>query len=165
MQLPPAEVLLSWPTPNYKDPVTRGHQLEILTFILFPIAMLMISLRTFTRLHLTKAWGIDDILLLCAVPPALVIAVSSIVAVRGWGWDRHIWDVKFDKISSGLRLLEALLCLFAVTVCFYKLSILILTKRIMTAGTGFLRHVATAGMVVVVLEGIIFCIVVINTCT
>jgi hypothetical protein len=61
MQLPPAEVLLSWPTPNYVDPPdVRGLELPIITFVLFPIALIMVALRVFTRLFISKSFGVDD---------------------------------------------------------------------------------------------------------
>lgn len=55
-------------------------------------------------------------------------------------------------------------CLFGAAVSLTKLSLLILTRRIMSNGTGFLRHVAAAGMVIVACEGVIFNLVVIFTC-
>jgi len=55
-------------------------------------------------------------------------------------------------------------CLFGLAVSCTKMSLLILTRRIMSSGTGILRHIASAGMFVVACEGIIFILVVIFTC-
>lgn len=165
MQLPPVEVLLSWPTPNYVDPTdTRGPQLLIITFIFFPIALFFVALRMFTRLQISKSFGVDDVFLLAAIFPTTACAVLTSLAVQRWGWDRHIWDVHIDLLSLGLKLTIAMEVLFGISVSFTKISLLILTRRIMVVGTGILRHVAAAGMVVVACEGIIFCIVVIWTC-
>ena len=164
MQLPPPSVLAAWPEPNYADPVTRGNELIVITVIFSPIALFMIGLRTYTRLRISKAWGVDDILLLCSVPPTLAIAVLTIMAVRTWGWDRHIWDVKPDLISEGLKLVIAMHCLFAFAVSCYKLSLLILTRRIMVSGIGILRRVAEIGIVLVITECFIFVFVVVFTC-
>jgi|ERR1700712_3705019 len=105
MQLPPVEVLLTWPTPNYINPtVVRGPQLLIITCVFFPLAVLMVALRIFTRLHISKAFGIDDVFLLIAIIPCGAIAVLTSLAVTHWGWNRHIWDVPFDLVTRGLKL-------------------------------------------------------------
>lgn len=76
MQLPPVNVILSWPTPNYTDPTdVRGPQLLIVTLIFFPIAVSMVALRVFTRLRLSKAFGVDDLILVAATIPTFAIAV------------------------------------------------------------------------------------------
>ncbi len=90
MQLPPIEVLLSWPPPNYVDPKdVRGPQLLIITFVLFPIALISVALRTFTRLYISKSFGADDWFLLVAVVPTAACAVLTILALQKWGWNRH----------------------------------------------------------------------------
>jgi len=105
MQLPPVEVLLSWPTPNYINPTdVRGPALLVISWILFPIALLMVTLRIFTRLTLSKSFGVDDILLVIAVFPAAAIAILTSLAVTRWGWNRHIWDVPTDLVTFGLKL-------------------------------------------------------------
>lgn len=55
-------------------------------------------------------------------------------------------------------------CLFGLAVSCTKMSLLILTRRIMSSGTGILRHIASAGMFIVACEGIVFVLVVIFTC-
>lgn len=72
MRLPPLEVLLTWPKPNYDNPVTRGNELVLITVILFPIAIGMVLLRVWTRLRLSKSFGADDVVLLISVPPTIV---------------------------------------------------------------------------------------------
>lgn len=105
MQLPPVEVLLSWPTPNHVNPTdVRGPALLIISWILFPIALLMVGLRIFTRLTLSKSFGVDDILLVTAVFPAAAMAILTSLAVTRWGWNRHIWDVPTDLVTFGLKL-------------------------------------------------------------
>ena len=76
MQLPPVNVILSWPTPNYTNPTDiRGPQLLIVTLIFFPIAVCMVALRVFTHLRLSKAFGVDDLILVTATIPTCAIAV------------------------------------------------------------------------------------------
>ena len=105
MQLPPAEVILSWPTPNYVDPKdVRGPLLPIIILVLFPIALLTVALRTFTRLSISKSFGVDDWFLLAAIVPTVVCTTLSLLAVQRWEWNRHIWDVSPDLVSFGLKL-------------------------------------------------------------
>jgi hypothetical protein len=55
--------------------------------------------------------------------------------------------------------------LFGIAVSCTKLSLLIMTRRIMTKGTGILRHVAAVTMFIVGCEGFIFALVVVFTCS
>ena len=105
MQLPPISVIESWPTPNYVNPtVVRGPALIIVTCIFFPIAVLFIALRMFTRIRLMKTFGLDDAFLLVAIIPAGACAVLTSIAYVQWGWSRHIWDVPVPLLIRGLKL-------------------------------------------------------------
>jgi len=92
MQLPPADVILSWPTPNYVNPKdVRGFQLPIITFVLFPIVLITVALRVFTRLFISRSFGVDDWFLLAAVVPTTACAVLTLLAVQRWGWNRKLF--------------------------------------------------------------------------
>lgn len=67
MQLPPASVLAGWPKPNYVDPVTHGYGNVIMNCVLYAILFTFISLRVFTRTHLRKVFGSDDVFILLAM--------------------------------------------------------------------------------------------------
>lgn len=64
MILPPVEVLLSWPTPNYENPTTRGDALLIVNSIFLSLAVITVSLRMYTRLMIKRWLGIDDVFIL-----------------------------------------------------------------------------------------------------
>lgn len=181
MQLPPASVLASWPAANYVNPThVRGPELIIIAGIFFPLAVLMVILRVFTRIRISKAFGIDDVFLLAALVPTFAITVLTCLAMTKWGWNRHIWDVPLDLVARGLKLTGkveilcskyaanitsvALEVLFGVSVSCTKISLLILTRRIMSGGMGALQHVASLGIFVVACEGLVFSLVVIFTC-
>jgi hypothetical protein len=124
----------------------------------------MVSLRTFTRIRLSEAFGADDIFLIIATIPTTAIAIITALAVRRWGWDRHIWDVPPDLVTLGLKMTILMECLFGIAATCTKISLLILTRRIMTAGTGIVRDIAAIGMFVVACEGLVFVLVVTFTC-
>lgn len=66
MQLPPAEVLATWPTPNYVDPVTRGPAVNIVNIVLLSIAFIVTVLRLYTRFKITCTPGLDDFFIVIA---------------------------------------------------------------------------------------------------
>jgi hypothetical protein len=82
-----------------------------------------------------------------------------------WGfWDAHGSQKGHIKLSTN-KSTVILEVLFGIAVSCMKLSLLIMTRRIMTKGTGILRHVAAVTMFIVGCEGFIFAIVVVLTCS
>jgi hypothetical protein len=67
MRLPPADVLLSWPTPNYENPVTRGPALVITNCIFVAIAVTTVGLRLYTRVVIKRWFGVDDVFIIVAL--------------------------------------------------------------------------------------------------
>ena len=67
MKLPPADVLATWPTPNYIDPTTRGDSVLIVTIVFAAIAFVVTCLRLYTRFKITCSPGIDDVLIVVAL--------------------------------------------------------------------------------------------------
>ena len=125
--------------------------------------MLMVALRMFTRLRISKSFGVDDIFLLAATVPTAAVAVLAILATQRWGWNRHIWDVPIDLITRGLKLVIAIECLFGVSVSFTKISLLIMTRRVMATDTT-VRRIATFGIVFIAMNLMIFVLVVTFAC-
>lgn len=67
MQIPPAAVIASWPTPNYTDPVVRGNAVIVMNLILYPIVLSILAIRIFTRISISKSFGADDYLIVLAL--------------------------------------------------------------------------------------------------
>jgi hypothetical protein len=67
MQLPPLSVLASWPTPNYIDPVTRGPGLLIVNIVFSALAFIVVALRLYTRVWITRSLGMDDVFVFAAL--------------------------------------------------------------------------------------------------
>ena len=57
---PTKEVMESWPAPNFVDPVTRGPALTIVNVIFITLVFVVVGLRYYTRLRITKSFGLDD---------------------------------------------------------------------------------------------------------
>jgi len=56
----PVEVLLSWPKPNYVNPVTRGPGMLAVSCIFLPLSMISVSLRIYRRTIQANQFGWDD---------------------------------------------------------------------------------------------------------
>jgi hypothetical protein len=63
----PLSVILSWPKPNYVDPVRRGPALVIVNSLLLPLALIVVGLRLYTRLAICRSAGLDDLFIALAV--------------------------------------------------------------------------------------------------
>jgi hypothetical protein len=63
----PDAVRLSWPTPNYVDPVRRGPALVIVNCLLLPVAMIVVGLRLYTRFFVVRSAWLDDLFISLAL--------------------------------------------------------------------------------------------------
>lgn len=56
----PADVLSSWPKPNYIDPETRGNSVIIITVFLLVTSLIVVVARLYTRAIIKRSFGFDD---------------------------------------------------------------------------------------------------------
>jgi Ca2+/Na+ antiporter len=61
--------LESWPTPNYTDPETRGPGVIYINSILYPLVLAVVGIRTYTRVFISRSFGLDDTFILLAMVP------------------------------------------------------------------------------------------------
>lgn len=66
MRIPPLEVLAQWPTPNYENPETRGPAGDIVGIVFGALALLVVSIRLYTRKYISNGLGLDDALIVLA---------------------------------------------------------------------------------------------------
>lgn len=88
MQLPPVDILLSWPTPNYDNPVTRGPALVIVNSIFISLAVITVVARIYTRIVIKRWFGIDDVFILLALLFTIGLTAVVILANQRFGWNR-----------------------------------------------------------------------------
>lgn len=67
MRLPPVDVILSWPTPNYENPKTRGPALAIVNYTLAAVTIITVLLRLYTRVFIKRWFGLDDVFIILAL--------------------------------------------------------------------------------------------------
>jgi hypothetical protein len=73
MRLPPTDVLLKWPPPNYENPVTRGPALAIVNYVLISITIMFVVLRLYTRIFIKRWFGIDDVFIIVALVSTMAV--------------------------------------------------------------------------------------------
>lgn len=99
----PPEVVASWPTPNLINPETRGPALMYLSIFLAALGLVVVSARIYSRIFITKAPGIDDILITLGWVAGVVLTVLVVIANRRFHSGRHVWDVDF-RLAADHRL-------------------------------------------------------------
>lgn len=83
MRIPPVDVLLSFPTPNYDDPVTQGPSLIIVNSVFMTLVLLAVIGRFYSRICIQKWFGVDDAMCVLAFVRTLLFPFSMKKASRG----------------------------------------------------------------------------------
>lgn len=91
-------------------------------------------------------------------------AVIGLIQQLDLGWNRHVWDLPFDKIVIGQKLALITYILFSVITTLTKCSMLVLIYRILAAGSSKIARIAIAVLILVAIQGVVFCTVEIFQC-
>ncbi|MCJ1241535.1 hypothetical protein MMC14_009540, partial [Varicellaria rhodocarpa] len=59
--------MASWPTPNYVNPETRGPAVFVVNIMLMIVVLVVVGIRFYTRLRVTRTFGPDDVLIAAAL--------------------------------------------------------------------------------------------------
>ncbi|CAK3894328.1 unnamed protein product [Lecanosticta acicola] len=155
MRIPPVEVILSWPTPNYLDPPTRGEALLVLMVLFSALVLIAVLGRFYSRVIVKKGFGWDDSMIVLALIFSLAMNITVILANRKYGWNRHLWDVDpTDYSNAGIIAFTAKL-LFVEAATFTRMSLHCFYYRLVRdSGIGWFRYVLHASMLFIVLLGI-----------
>ncbi|KAL4923647.1 NAD(P)-binding protein [Aspergillus undulatus] len=158
----------SWPAatpppgvvPNFEDPPSRKTTIIVLLAVFVPLMLAVVAARVYVRTRITKIWGAEDIPIQLG---RLTSQCGSITHMALYtqtlpmGLGRHMWDVRaIDLIDpSSNRKLSAGGISFPWTLCFAKISILLLYKRIFP-----LRREVIASWIGIVADAVMyaFCI-------
>ena len=110
------DVLLSYPDPNYDNPVTRGPELYVLNSIFFAFMLFCVAVRLYSRIFIRKWFGWDDFFIVLAVVWAFLSSLHNecskyiqvgatgvtacvMLGTRKYAWDRHIYDIRLHLIQ------------------------------------------------------------------
>lgn len=73
---PPADVIASWPNPNYVDPERRPHNVLAVSIAFGALATAVLIIRGAVRLGCTRNFGADDALALGAYITSIGLAAA-----------------------------------------------------------------------------------------
>ncbi|KAH9208595.1 hypothetical protein DL95DRAFT_345248 [Leptodontidium sp. 2 PMI_412] len=164
MRMPPTEVIISWPRPNYENPITTGPANVVITCIFYPLVCIVIGIRCYTRLRISRSFGWDDWLILAAMVPTTAFMILCLVAEWHYKWNRHIWDVNPDTLIIGLKVVLVTQILFCIATTLTKLSMLVLVYRIVVQGSKKFPKIIVCVMVLIAAEGVAFVSTVVFQC-
>ena len=149
---PPLSVVLAWPIPNYKNPITRGPARVVLAAVLIPLLLIAVLARFYTRLRITRNYGPDDTLiaigLVCKhhflLKPAVALSIAHCSLVSCSCVKRashlpdiceystvHIWDIPLSAGLIASRLLLLVEILYAIASSLVKFSIVVFYRRLL----------------------------------
>jgi hypothetical protein len=168
----PITVLAAFPPPNYDHPHTRGHALIVTNGVLIAISVLVVSIRFYTRIAIKRSFGSDDTfigLALVDFPPtpltsaesyqlcAIGLTTAVLLGNIRYGWDRHIWDMPLDLVTSALKMAFVSKILFSLAATFTRLSLLCFYSRlVVNSGIRWFNTVIVVSHGFVVMVGVVF---------
>lgn len=127
---PTKEIIDSWPAPNFKNPITRGSALTVVNIIFIILVFLVVGLRYYTRLRITKSFGLDDWVIGLSLIPTFALTVVVLVADNNFGWNRHSWDLHAERGPPGYKLCITAQILFFWAATLNKISLLCFYRRL-----------------------------------
>lgn len=119
----PLSALQNWPTPNYVNPERRGPTATIVVSVLLALVTLILIVRVYTRVRISRGFGLDDVLIIFAYVwlvlmiasyppgqqltgkqiPTAAFAVLSFIAMWKFGWGTHVWDVPIELTKPSIQ--------------------------------------------------------------
>ncbi|KAK7185673.1 integral membrane protein [Paraphaeosphaeria sporulosa] len=127
---PPLSVILSWPTPNYMNPVTRPRVATILSCVFGPLTTLLLFARLWVRIRVQQNAGLDDWLMIAAIVSIKEKALLTTTASDVYGFNKHVWDVQPHFYVIERKYVMAIESVFCVASGLIKVSILLFYKRL-----------------------------------
>ncbi|KAB8304360.1 hypothetical protein EYC80_003768 [Monilinia laxa] len=125
----------------------------------------MLGIRTYTRIYITKSFGLDDYLAVISIFPIIGFAISTMLVESPYvGWDVHSWDVRPDSLELGLKFIYATQLLFSLGITLIRVSMLWLIIRLFHSGAPRLRRFTFGVLVYMVVHGSIFITTLIFPC-
>ncbi|KAF2026245.1 hypothetical protein EK21DRAFT_74672 [Setomelanomma holmii] len=82
----------TWPAPNYVDPETRDWSAPAGVIAMNIITLAVFAARIWARFRVTKTAGLDDWFIIVAMPGLIGLTVSTVLGLRIYGFQLHIWD-------------------------------------------------------------------------
>ncbi|KAK4894142.1 hypothetical protein LTR27_007508 [Elasticomyces elasticus] len=167
MRIPPLSVLLTWPVPNYVDPVTRGNASLVVNAIFITLVILAVALRFYCRFSAgALRFGWDDTMIALATLCTVAMTTVVILANEHYGWDRHLWDIQAGDIQKANIIAFVAKLVFTLAATFTRLSLCAFYYRLVKdSGIVWFRWVVHATVAFTVAIGVAFVFLTIFLCT
>jgi hypothetical protein len=116
------------------NPETRGNGVLVASIIFGVLGTVGTVLRVYTRLHITRTFGADDVLIILATIFSLTMMIVVSIASAWYGWDRHIWDIPLPLLPTSRKYGLVFTMTFGLASALTKLSLLWFCRRILGEG-------------------------------
>lgn len=142
---PPAGVV-----PNFDDPTTRTPAGRIVICVTLSIMLMFVVLRAYSRVFVTRLFGIDDYL--CLLSAASVTTASAfLLSILGDPLGPHQWNVPLTAITHKYVVNSFVaVCMYAISSMFTKCTLLAFYLRVFQPNRTA-RIMAWAGIITIVL--------------
>ncbi|KAL4908365.1 hypothetical protein BDW74DRAFT_175053 [Aspergillus multicolor] len=119
---------------NFIDPPSLQPAIVLLEAVFTPLILLAVAIRVYVRTRVLKLWGWEDTTCLLALCGSIA-NLAMVMKCMFLGIGRHMWNVPLKIFLDPLnnRIL-AVNITYPWAVCFAKLSILLLYKRLFPVG-------------------------------
>ncbi|ETN45618.1 uncharacterized protein HMPREF1541_09450 [Cyphellophora europaea CBS 101466] len=136
---PPPEVVASWPKPNFVNSETHGPGLMVVASMLPSIAVGVVATRLYARIYITRAFGIDDVLIVAGLVFGIALSCLVMVGNQVYYNGYHIWDTPpASAVPHRLNVWIAQVC-YTLSLSCVKISVLLFYRRLSVSFTrGFL---------------------------
>lgn len=120
----------TWPAPNYIDPEQRGWGAPAGIIAMCVVTFAFVGARLWARFWVKRRGGVDDWLIICAMPGLLGLTIATVLALTKYGFNLHIWDQTPRTHITIRQITMAMEVIYLATSTFTKLSILTFYRRL-----------------------------------
>ncbi|RVX69112.1 hypothetical protein B0A52_06825 [Exophiala mesophila] len=155
----------TWPPPNFINPEDRGPALFNLCILFSILGTFTVGFRLYARLFLTKALGIDDILVVFSLMFCIALSVLIIIANKKFHLGRHVWDIPVSTISPHRQNVWISQWCYIAAAALVKISVLLFYRRLSVKFTRAFLVATWIGIVYNICYFITFGVILLRLCT
>ncbi|KAH7014023.1 hypothetical protein B0J12DRAFT_443794 [Macrophomina phaseolina] len=129
---PPPELLAEWATNREKYPYgeRRGPFMLLLLSILLGLTLAVVAARLWARCKVRRNAGLDDWLIVAALPFLIAYNVCHLLGFYLYGVDRHAWELTFFQAVNIRIVTWAIAMCYMMVTSLVKISILCFYRRL-----------------------------------
>jgi hypothetical protein len=116
-------------TSNFENPDSLAPRNNVAISIAIPLITILFILRVYSRVGIQKTWTIEDWFALASWAGTVAFAGVGIGTMEHFG-GKHIWDITAAQAVEAAYWFNLGSIVYGVTICFAKLAVLWLYRRI-----------------------------------